>query len=508
MSVVFDLTVTGSEILDAVMFMEKSPAYAAFKEEIEKILADFNKNAKFGQGVEIDVKALIESSQNEIKNMQRAFLIWTFHEDLTSGSKTPKYNNFLKLFFKGQEKQLTALNGGSKSIAPGDAAGLRDKFIAEIGKNSDLFNSLKEFFAGYVYGYFFNYLTEQTVMKHYAEFLVCMGVMSGKIKITGAAQQKILLKMSELLGNDRFKYIYGEIPIDVMMEQVYDRFSFTALSKEEDAAVKDLLKKHVAEDFPFNETDGLVADDVMATAMSKFNKVYVSAADFAEDLHKNTFDGVRTFLDGDKNDIGDFPLDRIVRIVSEKCSQNSDEYYRSGREPVLEFGLSADMKGYKYPLTYKDGNAYWFNDFFKVALAPACDKAIYISINEDDLPLRMFPFAGPALETNIIRVLGGTKSEGYSIRADKRSMLVEMNALPASKNLSEEDKKMMALEKLLYIISGSMDAVSYKKLVEENVFGTKLYEDYIRYRMDSIFSKGMKTLEAKKNLLDELNKLK
>ncbi|MCH5192673.1 MAG: hypothetical protein J1F11_01840 [Oscillospiraceae bacterium] len=508
MSVVFDLTVTGPEILDAVMFMEKSPACAAFKEEIEKILADFNKNARFGQGVEIDVKSLVESSQNEIKNMQRSFLIWTFHEDIVNKAKEPKYNSFLKLFFKGQEKQLTALNGGSKSIAPADAPGLRDKFIEEIGKNSDLFNSLKEFFSGYVYGYFFNYLTEQTVMKDYAEFLVCMGIMSGKITVGGAAQQKILLKMSELLNNDRFKYIYGELPIDVMMEQVYDRFSFTSLEKDEEDAIKDILKKQITENYPFNETDGLVADDVMTNAMSKFNKNYISAAEFAEDLHKNTFDGVRTFLDGDKNDIGDFPLDRLVRIVAEKCSQNNDEYYRSGREPVLEFGLSADMKGYKYPLTYKDGDTYWFNDSFKVALAPACDKSIYISIKEDDLPLRMFPFAGPALETNIIRVLGGIKSEGYSIRADKRSMLVEMNALPASKNLSEEDKKMMALEKLLYIISGSMDAVSYNKLVDENVFGTKLYEDYIRYRMDNILSKGMSTLEAKKNLLGELNKLK
>ena len=508
MSVVFDLTVTGPEILDAVVFMEKSPAYAAFKEEIEKILADFNKNAKFGKEVEIDVKALVESSQNEIKNMQRAFLIWTFHEDMTSGSKSPKYNSFLKLFFKGQEKQLTSLNSGSKSIAPGDAAGLRDKFIQEIGKNPDLFNSLKEFFAGYVYGYFFNYLTEQTVMKDYAEFLVCMGIMSGKITVSGAAQQKILLKMSELLNNDRFKYIYGEIPIDIMMEQVYDRFAFTALSKEEDAEIRENLKKRITESYRFNETDGLVADDVMKDAMSTINKAYISAADFAEDLHKNTFDGVRTFLDGDKNDIGDFPLDRIVRIVSEKCSQNNDDYYRSGREPVLDFGLSADMKGYKYPITYKDGNAYWFADVYKTALAPACDKSIYIVINEDDLPLRMFPFAGPALETNIIRVLGAIKSENYTIRADKRSMLVEMNALPASKTLSEDDKKMMTLEKLLYIISGSMDAVSYKKLIEENVFGTKLYEDYIRYRMDCIFSKGMKSLDAKKNLLDELNKLK
>ena len=66
---------------------------------------------------------------------------------------------------------------------------------------------------------------------------------------------------------------------------------------------------------------------------------------------------------------------------------------------------------------------------------------------------------------------------------------------------------MMALEKLLYVISGNMDAVSYTKLLNENVFGTKLYEDYIRYRMDCIFAKGMKSLEAKKTLLEELNKI-
>ena len=76
MSVVFDLTVTGPEILDAVIFMEKSPAHAAFKEEIGKILADFNKTSKFGANVEIDVNALMESSSDVVKNMQRAFLIW------------------------------------------------------------------------------------------------------------------------------------------------------------------------------------------------------------------------------------------------------------------------------------------------------------------------------------------------------------------------------------------------------------------------------------------------
>lgn len=507
MSVVFDLTVIGPELLDAVIFMEKSPAYAAFKEEIEKILADFNKTAKFGQNVDIDVKNLVEASSDAVKNMHRAYLIWTFHEDTVSGAEKSRYNTFLKLFFKGQEKYILAANGGKKTVPSSEAAAVKDKYIAEIGKNPDLFNSLKEFFAGYVYGYFFNYLTEQTVMKDYAEFLVCLGIMSGKVTTSESGKQKILPKMALLLNNDRFKYISGEIPVDVMMEMVYDRFCFTELTKEEDEIIRGGLKNGVIDAYYYNEADDLIADDVMVSVMSKFNKDYICSSAFAEDLHKNTFAGERTFLDTDKNDMGEFTVEKMTRIVSDKCAANHDKYYSSGREPVLEYALSADMKGYKYPLTYSAEGVYWFTDIYKLILAPACDRAMYISVKEDDLPIRMFPFAGPALETNIIRVLGSIESEGYTIRSDKRSVLVEINALPASKNLSEDDKKMMALEKLLYVISGNMDTISYGKLLDENVFGTKLYEDYIRYRMDCIFSKGMKSRDAKKNLLDELNKI-
>ncbi len=506
MSVLFDLTVTGPEILDSVIFMEKSPAHAAFKEELGKILSDFNKTSKFGSNVEIDVNGLIESSAETIRNMHRAFLIWTFHEDLTNGAKTMRYNTYLKLFFKGQEKRLVSLNGGSKSIAPENAAPFRDKYIEEVSKDPDLFNGLKEFFAGYVYGYFFNYLNEQTVMKDYAEFLVCLGIMSNKITTTESAKQKILPKMAMLLNNDRFKYISGEIPLEIMMEQIYYRFNFTELTPDEDTTVKEALKGYVIDEYSYNESDDLVVDDVMADAMSRFNK-FICSKDFANNLYVNTFDGVRTFLDEDKDDVGDFTVERLTDITNEKCSVNHDSYYTAGREPVLEFALSADMKGYKYPLTFNDEGTYWFTDIYKVILAPACDKAIYIEVEEEDLPLRMFPFAEPALNTNIIRTLGNLESKSYSIRSDKRHYLVEMNALPASKTLSEDDKKMQALEKLLYIISGNMNTDSYKKLIEENVFGTKLYEDYIRYRMDCLFSKGMKSLEAKKTLLDELNKI-
>ena len=507
MGVIFDLTVTGPEILDAVIFMDKSPAYAAFKEEIEKILADFNKNSKFGQNMEIDVKNLVESSSDAVKNMHRAFLIWTFNEDKVNNAEETKYETYLKLFFKAQEKNLVALNGGKKTIAANEVVAFKEKYIAEIGKNSELFNSLKEFFAGYIYGYFFNYLTEQEVMRDYAEFIVCLGIMSNKITTSETAKQKILPKMAILLNNDRFKYIGGEIPLDVMMEQVYDRFSFTNLTEEEEADIKGTLEACIMDAYAYNEADNLINDDVMVNVMSKFNKEYICASTFAADLQRSTFDGTRVFLDADKNDMGEFTVAKVTEIVSDKCASNHDPYYTSEREAILEFGLGKDMKGYQYPLTFKSGDEYWFTDIYKVVIAPACDKAIYIDVDKADLPLAMFPFAENALNTNIIRVFGSLGSDGYTIRSDKRDVLIEINALNGAKNLSEVDKKMKALEKLLYVISGNLDAGSYQKLLNENVFGTKLYDDYIRYRMDCIFSKGMKDLETKKTLLDELNKI-
>lgn len=507
MGVIFDLTVTGPEILDAVIFMDKSPAYAAFKEEIEKILADFNKNSKFGQNMEIDVKNLVESSSDAVKNMHRAFLIWTFNEDKVNNAEETKYETYLKLFFKAQEKNLVALNGGKKTIAANEVVAFKEKYIAEIGKNSELFNSLKEFFAGYIYGYFFNYLTEQEVMRDYAEFIVCLGIMSNKITTSETAKQKILPKMAILLNNDRFKYIGGEIPLDVMMEQVYDRFSFTNLTAEEEADIKGTLEACIMDAYAYNEADNLINDDVMVNVMSKFNKEYICASTFAADLQRSTFDGTRVFLDADKNDMGEFTVAKVTQIVSDKCAANHDPYYTSEREAILEFGLGKDMKGYQYPLTFKSGDEYWFTDIYKVVIAPACDKAIYIDVDKADLPLAMFPFAEDALNTNIIRVFGSLGSDGYTIRSDKRDVLVEINALNGAKNLSDVDKKMKALEKLLYVISGNLDAASYQKLLNENVFGTKLYDDYIRYRMDCIFSKGMKDLKTKKTLLDELNKI-
>ncbi|MCL2055541.1 MAG: hypothetical protein FWG90_14075 [Oscillospiraceae bacterium] len=509
MGVRLDLTAATTQILDAVIFMENSPALSAFKEEIEKIISDFNETKYFGESAEIDVKLLTGKSSETLSNMQRSFLIWTLNDECgKSHVKESQYYTYLKLFFKRQEELLTALNGGKKSINVNEISSLKQRFIKEINSSPALRDSLKEFFAGYVYGYFFNFLSEQTIMREYAEFLVCLGVMSHDIKAPDALRRKVLPKMAVLLNNDRMKYVSGEVPFQVILNVVNNRLYKKNLSLEENKALLNALEDFLKKNYDYNEPDDLIAINAAEAATVRFASDYVSAVSFASDLNKSTSDGIRTFLDGAQNGASDYNAKATARIVSDKCRENYDNYFTSGREAINETGLQADCKGYKYPLVFLDEGTFCFSGIFKILLFPACDRSIYTGVKEEDLPLKMFPFAASAFKSNIIRDLGGIESSGYSIREDKRNLLVSLNALPSSKNLSEKDKRMIALEKLMRIVSGNVDAETYEELIDEHIFGTELYDDYIRYRMEQIFDKGMKTLEDKKELLEQLNKIK
>ena len=78
MSVRFDLTAIAPELMDAVIYMDNSPAYAAFKEEIEAILADFNEKMdkkveniiSYAEGVEEQSKYLAEQNELEVKTAE------------------------------------------------------------------------------------------------------------------------------------------------------------------------------------------------------------------------------------------------------------------------------------------------------------------------------------------------------------------------------------------------------------------------------------------------------
>ena len=504
MSVKLNITAAGAEILDSIVFMDKSPALAAFKEEIEKILADFNKNKKFG---EIDVRTLVDGSEDALRNMQRAYLIWTFNEDY---GKKPvnesEYTKFLKLFVKSQEKALIEANGGKKSIATDEIPAFIKKFVGEVSAKPELFNSLKEFFAGYVYGYFFNYLSEQKIMKDYAEFLICLGIMSNKITTSESQKQQILPKMAMLLNNDRFKYISGNIPVDVMFNIVYERFEFSNLTGKEEEIIKAALRDYMISNYDYNEDDGLISDTVVTGIMSQLNCKYVCSEDFASDLHKNSFAGVRTFLDGDKEDLGEYTYDKLLSVIAGKCELNFDGYYSSANEPIVDTSLSSDGKGYRYPLVAKADGKYWFCDIYKELVFPYADENIFVPVKAESLPLEEFPFTDSALRTNIICFLGGIEKDHYTVRSDKLKLVDDIAVIKRSGG-TDAEKKMLVLEKLLYIISGNMDSKSYKNLFDDCIFGSKLYDDYIRYRMDCLFADGIKSLDAKKNLLDNINSI-
>lgn len=508
MSVVFDLTVIGPELLDAVVNMEKSPAYAAFKEEIEKILADFNKSGKYWEPSSVDVKTLVENSADTIINMQKAFLLWTVKEDSELTDGEPKYETYMKLFMKGQESQLVFLNEGKKSIASKNVAGLRAKFLRTINTTPDLFNNIKEFFSGYVYGYFFNYLTEQKIMKQYAEFIVCLAIMSGKITATESEKQKILPKMAKLLNNDRFKYVSGHIPLNVILKIVFDRFETGCLTETEKSKFMASLSKYITEHYEYIDAEEqVISVDVTASAMSAINAEYADAEKFSADLFSKTYDGIRVFLDTDKDDIGEYTLEKITELVNSKCSSDYDTYYTSNREPVINFGLGSDSKGYKYPLVYKASSKFMCTNMYIQFIYPALDSEIYVEVDSSNIPVKEFPFAVNALKTNIIRSIGGIASSAYTIRADKKAIYDEICKIDGTKKIAEVDKKMAKLERILVVISSNLDSESYKNLLTENVFNSGLYEEYIRFRMDRLFNIGMKSLDTKKKLLDELNKI-
>lgn len=507
MSVMFDLTIAGPELFDSVIFMDNSPALSAFQEEIGKIITDLDKKGSFGQSGEIDIEKLLTNSSDTLLHMQRAYLIWSFNEDY--GKKPACENSFIrymKLFIKSQEKTLVELNGGSKLIEVGKIEQFKKDYLALISSKPEVYSSVKDFFAGYVYGFFFNYVEEQTIMKNYAEMLVCLAIISNIITTTATQKQKTMPKMASLLNDDRFKFISGEIPFDIIMNIVCERFDFTGITPEETAVVKDALKDYISANYD-HEGDGLISDKVVTDVMTRLNPSFVNTEIFAEEIYKNSYTGTRTFLDTDADDTGDFNAAKIASVISAKCASDFNDYYSSGRDGIIDVALGSDLKGYKYPLVYKDEKVFMFADIFKELIFPAADKEMFTPVKADELPLKDYPFTEATLSTNIIRVLGGLKGDGFSIRADKKPVLDEIKMINKSKSISDDEKRMLILEKTLYLVSGNMETGTYQRLINDCIFGTSIYDEYIRYRMDCLFTKGVKDADTKKKLLDNINSI-
>ena len=504
MSVKFDLTVIAPELLDAVICMDNSPAFEAFKDEIKAILADFSKNSHFGSSFTIDETALTDNMTDTMLNMQQAFLLWTYNEEKTlpAGSEK-KYATYLKLFFKSNCDKIAALNGGSTTVDATEVAALKDKFLAEVKSDAALYASLKDFFGGYIYGYFFNYLEEQTVMSKYAEFLVCLGIMTGKITASISSQQKIMPKMASLLCDDRLKYINGFIPLDVMLDIVHNRFAFPKLAEDRMTRVKTVISDYITSHYDMETDEGekLVSASVTTNVMTELNSAYIESGKYSEDTYQKSFSGVRTFLDANADDTGEFSAEKIHSIITNRCAEDHLDYFTTEREPNLDVALSSGVDGYKYPLVFKDASDFWYSPIYQYIVDDLLQENVYAQVSADSLPLEDFPFADTALKTNVLKELNGVQSESYTIRADKKNVLNKLIDIHVSRSYSEEEKKMLMLEQVLYLISGSCSIEKYTAIIDKEIFSGPLFDEYISYRIN----KQCTSIDAKKKFIASLN---
>ncbi len=508
MSAAFEITALAPELMDAVICMENSPAYDAFREEMEAILKDFSEKETLSANWKIDESKLTKEAEDTLKNMHRAYLIWTYAEELDGKQAKGTSLTFVKLFMKNQLDTIIALNNGSGYVDAADVKGLVAKYKSKIIEDDTVYASVKEFFKGYVYGYFFNFLDEAVIMKKYAEMFAYLGVMSGKVNAGIMEQQKILPKMAMLLVDDRFKYLTGFIPRDHMLKRVMDRVDFASMSTEESDKMKATIIAYMDENYKQEKEDNipLIEDSVSASILSAVFEKYIDVVEFSNSLYNNYFSGVRTFLDADKDDTGEYTADKICKLISAKCMEDADSYYSSADESKLDTALDGEEKAYKYPLVTKDKDRYYFASICEELIYPVLDEDIYQEV-EKAIPEGMLPFAAETTKTNCIRIEGKLDKTGITVRKDKMQYVEKISELINNADIDARERKMLILEQALYIMSGNCSEEKYKKLIKENLFEDSLYDDYIHYRMDVLFKNGTKGLDEKKVLLDKLNSI-
>lgn len=506
MSVCLDLTAITPELFDAVICMDNSPAFAAFREEIEAIIEDFNETGKLPIATKINASDLTAKSENTLKNMHKAFLIWSYSEEKKNGKDPDCCCHTLgKLFFKSQQQRITALNGGETRFDTRNARALIESYKNVLNTDEAVFTEVKDYFRGYVYGYFFNYLKEITIMKKYAEMLVYLGVMSGKVTATVSEQQKILPKMALLLPNDRFKYINGFVPTELTLDIVYDRINFGTMSAEEAATVKQRIKDYILANWKTDREDNveLISDDVTASFSSTYFAEYVSVAAFSEDLYNKSFSGTRIFLDCDRDDTGDYSAAKIAELTGNKCSLDHNIFYNSNREACLDTGIHGEEQCYAYPIIFLDGDDYCYSIVYEEFIYPVLDRDIFVPAN---IPSGTFPFADELFATNQIRTAAGITDTTITVRRDRLAVLEQLKRLAADTIMSDRDREMLMLEQILCLVSGNCDAEKYRRMVVENVFNSEIYGIYMRYRAELLAGGNLMNFETKKALLDRFNK--
>ncbi|MBR4224235.1 MAG: hypothetical protein IKR73_05445, partial [Oscillospiraceae bacterium] len=354
---------------------------------------------------------------------------------------------------------------------------------------------------GYVYGYFFNYIAEAHIMANYAEMLAYLGVMSGLIETTVSQRQRAVQKMAPLMPNDRFKYIYGTIPASMMFDIIYDRVSLDHLSAGEQQTVKDDIASFIRAEFPTETEDGeeRVSDIVPSQFASKYFS-YIEAADVANDLYDRYFTGVRVFLDCDREDTGVATAAYINGVIDDRLLPSYYDYYSIDRAEAADTSVGSSDDVLRYPIIFKD-SCFVYAKIFDGYVYEKLRTTVY---NEYPLPTGLFKFADEGLSSDPIRRTW-SKSDSYiAVRADRLAVAEQIKRI-ASDNMPAEVKSMLLLEQYLCLLSSSMSADEYKECFEKNVYGTDLYERYIRYRMNILAEQSLENDTKRKSLLDSIN---
>ncbi|MBQ8978860.1 MAG: hypothetical protein IJ080_03740 [Oscillospiraceae bacterium] len=495
MSVSLDLAAIAPQLADAVIYMDGSPAYDAFREEIEAILDSFNESCHLSHHWKVDPPALTSGSEDTLKNMHRSFLFWSFKEggDIS-------VNGIYKLFFRSQEETIRGIVGGDRFDVT-DAARIIDQFKNRITTDSAVYESVKAFFKGYVYGYFFNYLTEASIMANYAEMLAYLGVMSGLIETTVSQRQRAVQKMAPLLPNDRFKYIYGTVPASLMFDIIYDRVSLDHLSDEEQQVVKDNIASFIRAQFPTESEDGeeRVSDIVPSEFASRYF-TYIEAADVANELYTKYYTGVRTFLDCDREDVGDYNAAWLNSIIEERLKPSYYDFYSLSRGTEADVSVGSSDDVLRYPIIFK-GDTFAYAGIFDGFVYEKLRTTVY---NRYDLPTGIFAFADEGLMSDPVRRSWNSSESYIAVRADRIGIAEQIKRL-SSEKMPAEVRNMLLLEQYLCLLSSSMSADEYRECFEKNVYGTDLYERYIRYRMNILAEQSLENDSKRKALLDSIN---
>ncbi len=506
MGVKLELTAITPQLMDSVIYMDNSPAYAAFKEEIEAILAEFNEKKSLSANWTVDPGDLTSKSEDTLKNMHRAYLYWSFAEQKDSPEQDPtSVYSMVKLFFKSQQQNIMDVNGGSSVFDTVNAERLIDAFKEKISSDSAVYDSVKAFFKGYVYGYYFNFLEEAVVMKKYAEMLAYLGVMSGIVPTSVSDKQKVLVKIAPLMTDNRCKYVSGLLPMDLMLDMIYKRIDMTTLPEERAAHMRNDIRSYVTSHYKTDRDDGmeLVSDSVSSQFVTLYFSKYVDSHDVADALYSNAFSGVRTFLDGDRDDTGEFDAAKLNSLMTARLEKVLEPFYTAGREPLLDTSLGGEEKCYRYPVIYKDGDRCMFANAYAPYVYKELDGDVYVS---SDVPDGIFDFADAVFSSEPVCEMFDIADSTVRVRRDKVKHVEEIKRLNADESLSARDRRMLLLEQYLYLCSGSLTAQKFRNMTDANVFGTELFDAYIKYRADLLID-ACGDREAKKTLLDNINSI-